>query len=163
MHRQHRAAEFKRFLAAIDKAVPPGLDIHLVCDNYGTHKTPAIKAWLGRHPRFHMHFTPTGSSWINQVERWFGFLTSQLIRRGTHKSVQALETDIRAWIKIWNDDPRPFVWKEDRRGDPRLPRTILPTNFRRRTPERLRLGPPSSVVSVSRSCQRVHPQTRGEY
>ena len=112
LHRQHRAAEFKRFLAAIDKAVPPGLDIHLVCDNYGTHKTPAIKAWLGRHPRFHMHFTPTGSSWINQVERWFGFLTSQLIRRGTHKSVQALETDIRAWIKIWNDDPRPFVWKK---------------------------------------------------
>jgi transposase len=112
LHRQHRAAEFKKFLAAIDKAVPPELDIHLVCDNYGTHKTPAIKAWLARHPRFHMHFTPTGSSWINQVERWFGFLTSQLIRRGVHKSVQALETDIRAWIKIWNDDPRPFVWKK---------------------------------------------------
>ena len=112
LHRQHRAVEFKRFLAAIDKAVPPELDIHLVCDNYGTHKTPAIKTWLARHPRFHMHFTPTGSSWINQVERWFGFLTSQLIRRGVHKSVQALEADIRAWIEIWNDDPRPFVWKK---------------------------------------------------
>ena len=112
LHRQHRATEFKKFLASIDKAVPPELDIHLICDNYGTHKTPAIKAWLARHPRFHMHFTPTGSSWINQVERWFAFLTSQLIRRGVHKSVQALEADIRAWIKIWNDDPRPFVWKK---------------------------------------------------
>jgi len=112
LHRQHRAAEFKKFLASIDKAVPPELDIHLICDNYSTHKTPAIKAWLARHPRFHMHFTPTGSSWINQVERWFAFLTSQLIRRGVHKSVQALEADIRAWIKIWNDDPRPFVWKK---------------------------------------------------
>jgi transposase len=98
LHRQHRAAEFKKFLITIDKTVPPELDVHLICDNYGTHKTPAIKAWLARHPRFHMHFTPTGSSWINQVERWFGFLTDQLIRRGVHKSVQSLETDIRDWI-----------------------------------------------------------------
>jgi transposase len=110
LHRQHRAAEFKKFLAAIDKNVPAELDIHLICDNYGTHKTPAIKAWLARHPRFHMHFTPTGSSWINQVERWFGYLTDQLIRRGAHKSVQALEADIRAWIKSWNQNPRPFLW-----------------------------------------------------
>jgi len=73
--------------------VPADLDIHLICDNYGTHETPAIKAWLARHPRFHMHVTPTGSSWINQVERWFGFLTEQKIRRGVHKSVQALEAD----------------------------------------------------------------------
>ena len=86
--------------------------MHLVCDNCGTHKTPAIKAWLGRHPRFHMHFTPTGSSWINQVERWFGFLTDQMIRRGVHKSVQALEADIRGWIAQWNQDPKPFVWKK---------------------------------------------------
>ena len=92
--------------------MPEGLDIHVVCDNYGTHKTPAIKAWLARHPRVHMHFTPTGSSWINQVERWFGFLTDQMIRRGVHKSVQALEHDIRQWIKTWNDDPKPFVWKK---------------------------------------------------
>ncbi|MET8008308.1 IS630 family transposase [Nonomuraea glycinis] len=112
MHRQHRAAEFKKFLATIDKTVPAELDVHLICDNYGTHKTPAIKAWLARHPRFHMHFTPTGSSWINQVERWFGFLTDQLIRRGVHKSVQSLEKDIRDWIAQWNDDPRPFVWKK---------------------------------------------------
>jgi transposase len=112
LHRQHRAIEFKKFLTTIDKTVPDGLDIHLVCDNYGTHKTPAIKAWLGRHPRVHLHFTPTGSSWINQVERWFGFLTDQMIRRGAHKSVQALEADIRAWISAWNDDPKPFVWKK---------------------------------------------------
>ena len=79
LHRQHRATEFKKFLITIDKTAPAELDIHLVCDNYGTHKTPAVKAWLARHPRFHLHFTPTGSSWINQVERWFGFLTEQKI------------------------------------------------------------------------------------
>jgi transposase len=112
LHRGHRASEFKKFLTTIDKTVPEGLDIHLVCDNYATHKTPAIKAWLGRHPRVHLHFVPTGSSWLNQVERWFGFLTDQMIRRGAHKSVQALETDIRAWIAGWNDDPKPFVWKK---------------------------------------------------
>ena len=110
LHRQHRATEFKKFLATIDKTVPAELDIHLICDNYGTHKTPAVKAWLARHPRFHMHFTPTGSSWINQVERWFGFLSDQKIRRGAHKSVQALEADIRDWIADWNTHPRPFVW-----------------------------------------------------
>lgn len=110
LHRKHRAAEFKKFLITIDKTVPAELDVHLVCDNYGTHKTPAIKAWLAKHPRFHMHFTPTGSSWINQVERWFGFLTDQKIRRGTHKSVQALEADIRDWIADWNTHPRPFLW-----------------------------------------------------
>jgi transposase len=110
LHRQHRATEFKKFLATIDKAVPAELDVHLICDNYGTHKTAAIRAWLARHPRFHMHFTPTGSSWINQVERWFGYLTQQKIRRGAHKSVQSLEADIRAWIADWNSNPRPFVW-----------------------------------------------------
>ncbi len=112
LHRQHRALEFKKFLTTIDKTVPEGLDIHLVCDNYATHKTPAIKAWLGKHPRVHLHFTPTGSSWLNQVERWFGYLTDQKIRRGAHKSVKALETDIRSWIRAWNDDPKPFVWKK---------------------------------------------------
>jgi transposase len=110
LHRRHRASEFKKFLATIDKRVPQELDVHVVCDNYGTHKTPAIKAWLGRHSRFHVHFTPTGSSWINQVERWFGFLTDQLLRRGVHKSVQALEADIRAWVAGWNQHPRPFIW-----------------------------------------------------
>ena len=110
LHRRHRATEFKKFLLRIDKQVPAHLDIHLICDNYGTHKTPAIRAWLERHPRFHMHFTPTNSSWINQVERWFGFLTDQMIRRGAHKNIQALEADIRAWIKNWNQNPTPFTW-----------------------------------------------------
>jgi transposase len=76
----------------------------------GTHKTPAVNDWLAKRPRFHMHFTPTGSSWINQVERWFGFLTDQLLRRSVHKSVAALENDVRDWIKAWNDDPKPFTW-----------------------------------------------------
>src|SRR5690348_5861144 len=110
LHRRHRAAEYKKFLATIDKTVPEGLDIHVICDNYSTHKTPAINAWLARHPRFHVHFTPTGSSWINQVERWFGYLTEQKIRRGVHRSVQALEADIRDWIEHWNQNPRPFAW-----------------------------------------------------
>jgi transposase len=110
LHRRHRAIEFKKFLATIDKAVPAGLDVHLVCDNYATHNTPEIKAWLGKRPRFHVHFTPTGSSWLNQVERWFGLLTDKLIRRGVHTSVKALEDDIRAWIGTWNEDPRPFTW-----------------------------------------------------
>jgi len=97
-------------LIAIDKAVPTDLDVHLLCDNLSTHKTPAIRAWLAKRPRFHVHFTPTGSPWMNQVERWLGFLTDQLIRRGVHKSVRALENDLRTWIRNWNDDPRPFVW-----------------------------------------------------
>src|SRR6516165_933592 len=110
LHRRHRAIEFKKFLAAIDKAVPAGLNVHLVCDNYATHNTAEIKTWLARRPRFHVHFTPTGSSWMNQVERWFGLLTDKLIRRGVHTSVQALEHDIREWIATWNDNPRPFTW-----------------------------------------------------
>ena len=110
LHRRHRHQEFLKFLKKIDKNVPNGLDVHLVCDNYGTHKTPEVQDWLARHPRFHVHFTPTGSSWINQVERWFGYLTDQKIRRGVHKSVQALEADIRQWIDHWNEDPKPFAW-----------------------------------------------------
>jgi transposase len=110
VHRRHRAMEFKKFLTKIDSEVPAHLDIHLICDNYGTHKTPAVTAWLARHPRFHIHYTPTYSSWLNQVERWFGFLTDDMIRRGAHKSVQALEADIRTWIATWNDNPKPFIW-----------------------------------------------------
>ncbi|MGW2846263.1 IS630 family transposase [Streptomyces sp. NPDC001274] len=110
LHRRHRAVEFKKFLVTIDKAMPARLDVHLVCDNYATHNTAEIRAWLGRHPRFHVHFTPTGSSWLNQVERWFGLLTDKLIRRGVHTSVKALEDDIRAWISTWNESPRPFTW-----------------------------------------------------
>ncbi|WP_405971617.1 IS630 family transposase [Streptomyces sp. NBC_00988] len=110
LHRRHRAIEFKKFLVRIDKAVPTGLDVHIVCDNYATHNTAEIKTWLSRHPRFHIHFTPTGSSWMNQVERWFGLLTDKLIRRGVHTSVKALENDITAWIDTWNENPRPFTW-----------------------------------------------------
>jgi len=110
LHRRHRAAEFRKFLIAIDKAVPADLEVHLVCDNYATHNTAEIKTWLARHPRFHVHFTPTGSSWMNQVERWFGLLTDKLIRRGVHTSVPALENDIKDWISTWNDNPRPFTW-----------------------------------------------------
>jgi transposase len=110
LHRRHRAAEFKKFLAKIDAEVPAHLEVHLVCDNYGTHKSPTIATWLEAHPRFHMHFTPTYSSWINQVERWFGYVTADLLQRSDHRSVQALEADLRRWVKSWNDDPKPFVW-----------------------------------------------------
>ena len=110
LHRRHRATEFKKFLTKLDKEVPADLDVHLICDNYATHKTPAIQKWLATHPRFHLHFTPTSSSWLNQVERWFGLLTDKQLRRGVHKSVRALEKDIRDWIKTWNGNPRPFTW-----------------------------------------------------
>ncbi len=110
LHRRHRASEFRSFLERIDAEVPADLAVHLVLDNYATHKTPAIKRWLLRHPRFHLHFTPTGASWLNLVERWFAELTTKKIKRGAHTSVPALERDIRAWIATWNEDPRPFVW-----------------------------------------------------
>ena len=110
LHRRHRAIEFKKFLQKIDSQVPDHLDVHLVCDNYGTHKSPAIRRWLLAHPRFHMHHTPTYSSWINQVERWFAYLTNDLLRRSDHRSVQALEKDIRAWVAAWNENPKPFIW-----------------------------------------------------
>jgi transposase len=110
IHRRHRASEFKKFLTTLDKQVPAGLQVHLICDNYSTHKTPAIRTWLDAHPRFHMHFTPTYSSWLNQVERWFGLLTDTQLRRGVHKNLQALERDIRAWIAQWNENPKPFIW-----------------------------------------------------
>ncbi len=109
-HRRHRSIEFKKFLNKLDAEVPAHLDVHLVLDNYGTHKTPTIKRWLLAHPRFHLHFTPTGSSWLNLVERWFAELTTKKIRRGAHRSVPALERDIRGWIDTWNDNPRPYVW-----------------------------------------------------
>lgn len=110
LHRRHRTVEFKKFLAKINAEVPAHLDVHLVADNYGTHKSPAIRKWLAAHPRFQMHYTPTYSSWINQVERWFAYLTEDLLRRGDHRSVQALEKDIRAWIAAWNQNPKPFIW-----------------------------------------------------
>jgi transposase len=110
VHRRHRHQEFLKFLKTIDQAVPVGLELHLVCDNYATHKTPAIKTWLLRHPRFHLHFTPTSASWLNLVERWFAELTNRKLRRSSHRSVAELEADLAAWIQAWNDDPKPFVW-----------------------------------------------------
>jgi transposase len=110
LHARHRATEFKKFLATIERNVPTDLDVHVVLDNSSTHKTPAIQRWLAAHPRFHLHFTPTSSSWLNLVERWFSELTTKLLRRGAHRSVQALNNDIRAWIETWNEDPRPYVW-----------------------------------------------------
>ena len=109
-YRRHRHQEFLRFLKLIDAAVPGDLDLHLVLDNYATHKTPAIHQWLLSHPRFHLHFTPTSSSWLNLVERWFAELTNRKLRRSAHRSVTELEADIRNWINEWNKDPRPFVW-----------------------------------------------------
>jgi transposase len=110
LHRRHRSVEFRKFLVKLDAEVPAELDVHLVCDNYATHKTDTIQRWLTTHPRFHVHFVPTSSSWLNQVERWFAELTTKLLQRGVHTSVQALEADIRAWIQTWNTDPKPFVW-----------------------------------------------------
>ena len=110
LHRRHRAREFKAFLERIDAEVPDELAVHLVLDNYATHKTPAIRRWLLRHPRFQLHFTPTGASWLNLVERWFAELTTKRIKRGAHTSVQGLERDIRGWLASWNEDPRPYVW-----------------------------------------------------
>jgi transposase len=107
---QHRAIEFKKFLIQIDKVVPADLEIHLVIDNASTHKTPEIQNWLVRHPRFHLHFTPTSSSWMNLVERWFGELTEKWIRRGTHCSVKELAASISNWVHTWNENPRPYVW-----------------------------------------------------
>jgi transposase len=110
LHSRHRAIEFKKFLQTIDREVPDDLVVHLVLDNSSTHKTPAIQRWLAAHPRFALHFTPTSSSWLNLVERWFAELTTKKLRRGAHRSVRQLNADIRAWIETWNDDPRPFVW-----------------------------------------------------
>jgi transposase len=109
-HRQHRHQEFLKFLKTIDAVTPADLDLHLICDNYATHKTPAVRNWLLRHPRFRIHFIPTSSSWLNLVERWFAELTNRKLRRSAHRSVRELEADIQAWIQAWNDNPRPFVW-----------------------------------------------------
>jgi len=109
-HQRHRAREFRTFLDTIEAAVPASLDVHVILDNYGTHKTPLIHRWLVRHPRYHVHFTPTGASWINLVERWFATLTEKQLRRGVHRSTRALETAIRQYIDITNGHATPFVW-----------------------------------------------------
>jgi len=108
--RRHRTREFKKFLVDIDAAVPQDLDVHLVLDNYATHKTPTVQRWLLQHPRFVLHFTPTKGSWLNQVERWFGLLTQRQLQRGVHRNVSQLERTIREYIAVENVDSKPFVW-----------------------------------------------------
>jgi transposase len=109
-YQRHRAVEFRKFLAAVEQAVPAGLDIHLVLDNYATHKAPRVRSWLARHPRYHLHFTPTSASWLNQVERWFALLAEKQIKRGVHRSVLELKADIAAFIQAHNHDLKPFIW-----------------------------------------------------
>jgi len=107
---RHRHQEWLKFLRAIDRSTPKTLDLHLIADNYATHKHPTVKAWLAKHPRFHMHFTPTSASWLNQVERFFGLITEKRIRRGVFQSVAELETAIMDYLDNHNADPKPFVW-----------------------------------------------------
>lgn len=107
---RHRAVEFLRFLKEIEANVPNDQEVHLVLDNYATHKTPAIHRWLAKRPRFHLHFTPTHASWLNQVERWFGHLTQRQLKRGSHTSVAQLQRAIEDFIEVTNDEPKPFVW-----------------------------------------------------
>jgi transposase len=109
-HRRQRAREFRKFLDTLHAGVPAALEVHLVLDNSSTHKTAAIHRWLARHPRFHLHFTPTGSSWINLVERWFAALTEKQLCRGVHRSTRELETAIRRYIELTNGHAKPFVW-----------------------------------------------------
>src|SRR3954452_21793286 len=109
---QHRAVEFRGFLNLIDRSVPEGPAVHVICDNASTHKAPEIQRWLKRHHRFTMHYTPTYSSWLNQVERWFSELTTKKLRRSTHRSVAELRRDINNWFEHWNTNPRPFIWRK---------------------------------------------------
>ena len=127
-HRRHRSLEFRKFLDTIEEAVPTALDVHLIMDNYGTHKTAMIRRWLAKRPRFKVHFTPKSASWINLVERWFASLTVKQIRRGTHRSTVELERAIADYISVSNRDARPFVWT--------------------RTADQI-------LASVSRFCQRI--------
>lgn len=120
-YQRHRAVEFRKFLIAVEQVVPADLDIHLVLDNYATHKAPPVKAWLAGHPRYHLHFTPTSASWLNQIERWFALLADKQIKRGVHRSVHELKADIAAFIQAHNDDPKPFIWTKSADA---IPQTI---------------------------------------
>ncbi len=110
LHRRHRSSEFRQFLDVIEANVPAALEVHIIMDNYGTHKTAMIRNWFAKRPRFHVHFTPTYGSWINLVERWFAEITNQRIRRGVFRSVRELEIAIREYIEAHNQNPKPFVW-----------------------------------------------------
>lgn len=134
-YKRHRAKEFLDFLKQIDARMPEGPDVHLVMDNYATHKTPKIKAWLARRPHWHVHFTPTSASWINQVERWFAELTRKQLQRGVHRTTTELEADIKAFIDAHNENPRPYQW-------------VKPAD--------------EILASVKRFCHRVDPTLCGE-
>src|SRR5215467_15990061 len=110
LHRRHRSLEFRKFLDLIEAQVPAALEVHIILDNYGTHKTTLIRKWFAKRPRFHLHFTPTYGSWINLVERWFAELTNKRIRRGVFRSVKELEAAIREYLEVHNENPKPFVW-----------------------------------------------------
>lgn len=111
-YRRHRAVEFVKFLRVIDESVPMTLDVHLILDNYSTHKTPLVRRWIARHPRFHVHFTPTYSSWINLVESWFAILTNRRLRRSSFRSTRQLEREVNRYIDASNESPTPFVWSK---------------------------------------------------
>jgi transposase len=150
-HRRHRHQEFLKFLKTIDRNVPSALEVHLICDNYGTHKTPEVKRWLLRHPRFQLHLTPTYSSWLNLVERWFAELTNRKLRRSAHRSVVELEADLAAWIQAWNDDPKPLY-------GPRPPTRSLRTSpaiFNESTTQdtRPRARYTSSLIGMIQACR----------
>ena len=113
-HRRHRAVEFRKFLDAIESAVPAGLDVHLITDNYATHKTALIRNWFAKRPRFQIHFTPASASWLNLVERWFGLLTEKRLRRGVHQSSGELDDAIYRYLDVTNEDPKPFGLDQDR-------------------------------------------------
>jgi transposase len=110
LHRRHRSVEFRTFLDAIDTQVPAHLQVHLILDNYGTHKTALIHRWLAKRPRFHLHFTPTSGSWLNLVERWFAMLTERQIKRAAHRSTLELEKAIKQYVEFTNGNPKPFIW-----------------------------------------------------
>ena len=109
-HRRHRSVEFRKFLDTIESSAPSDLDVHLIVDNYGTHKTALIRRWFAKRPRFQVHYTPTSASWLNLVERWFALLSEKQLRRGAHRSTLDLESSIYHYLDITNDDPKPFVW-----------------------------------------------------
>lgn len=111
LHRRHRAKEFLAFLNAIDEEAPKELDVHVIMDNYGTHKTEKVRGWFAARPRYHVHFTPTSASWINLVERFFGVISERWIKRGSHRSTQELEKSIRDYLRLHNENPKPFVWR----------------------------------------------------
>ena len=159
LHRRHRSVEFRKFLDTIESQVPAGLDVHLIVDNYGTHKTAIIRKWFAKRPHFHVHFTPTYGSWINLVERWFAELTNKRIRRGVFRSVKELEAAIRQYIEIHNEDPTPFVWTRTAdqilasiaRYRPTHHPTYLTNHWDRRLARRVRAT--STISAVDRGCR----------